>query len=178
MAGDSAQGLREECTMVARSRRSRSLPDNDDDDDDDEDDEDEYDETWEDNSGRSRRRSRNRNQDPRELDAQRRTNGFCQVRPLYIEFEALGWQRWIVAPPGINANQCDGECNYPLTNSLTTNNHAVLQSIANHHDPTRVKKPCCVPRKLQKLSILYYQTEKVVAMKTYDNIVVESCGCR
>lgn len=177
MADDSEEGLIEQCTMVARSRRSRSLPNPYD--DSDEEDEDGYDDTWEDNSAnRGRRRSRNQNHNNRELEAERRTNSYCQLKPLYVSFAALGWERWIVAPAGINANHCDGQCPFPLTNSLSTSNHAVLQSVSNYYFPNEIKGPCCVPRKLKKMSILYYETEKVVAMRNYDDIIVESCGCR
>ncbi|XP_067946785.1 protein dbl-1-like [Watersipora subatra] len=173
---DSQENSMEECTTVVfRQRRSllNDRPENNDEDDESE----ESDEEWEDDGNRRRRRLREQGDDLA-IEATRRTNNFCQKKPLYVSFRALGWGKWIVAPEGLNANYCDGQCPFPLTSTLTTSNHAVLQSVSNYYFPDKVKAPCCVPQKLQRMSILYHQTDKVVAMKNYDNIIVDTCGCR
>jgi len=105
-------------------------------------------------------------------------NKYCRKRPLYISFRALGWGKWIVAPEGLNANYCEGTCPFPLTSSMTASNHAVLQSVSNFYHPDQVKSPCCVPQKLARMSILYHQTDKVVTMRNYDDMMVQTCGCR
>ena len=76
-----------------------------------------------------RRRLRRRHRKDLYISANRRKSDeqFCQVKPLYISFQALGWGKWIVAPDGFNANYCDGSCPFPLTSALTASNHAVLQ---------------------------------------------------
>lgn len=172
----------EECrTVIMRQRRSLLNRPSFWDDDLDVDrvlDEDEYNDDWEDDSGRSRRRLRTNSQPDLALEAMRRTNNYCQSKPLYISFHALGWGKWIVAPEGLNANYCDGQCPFPLTSTLTASNHAVLQSVSNHYYPDKVKAPCCVPQKLARMSILYHQTEKTVTMRNYDDMIVETCGCR
>lgn len=129
---------------------------------------------------RSQRRRRRRHEKDLYFSANARDqqSEFCHVKPLYINFEALGWGRWIVAPDGLNANYCDGSCPFPLTSALTASNHAVLQSVSNYYHPTKIKPPCCVPQKLARMSILYYQDETTVTMRNYDNMIVESCGCR
>ena len=165
----------EECTTIVMRQR-RSLLDGRHQSTDSEED-DELGDEREDDSSRRRRRLRDQGDDLA-IEATRRTNNFCQKKPLYVSFRALGWGKWIVAPEGLNANYCDGQCPFPLTSTLTTSNHAVLQSVSNYYFPGQVKAPCCVPQKLQKMSILYHQTDKVVAMKSYDNIIVETCGCR
>lgn len=171
----------EECRAVV-FRQRRSILENrrptffDDFIDDDEEIADGVNDEWEDDSGRSRRRSRT-NSDLA-LEATRRTNNYCQKKELYIRFQALGWGKWIVAPEGLNANYCDGQCPFPLTNPLTASNHAVLQSVSNHYYPDKVKPPCCVPQKLARMSILYHQNEKTVTMRNYDDMIVETCGCR
>lgn len=130
--------------------------------------------------GRSRRRLKRRHNKDLYFSANSREEQtqFCHVKPLYINFEALGWGRWIVAPDGLNANYCDGSCPFPLTSALTASNHAVLQSVSNYYHPSKIKPPCCVPQKLARMSILYYQDETTVTMRNYDNMIVESCGCR
>lgn len=177
---DSQENSMEECTTVVMRQR-RSLLDGrsriEQVDDEDEEDEGNDEDDWEDDSSRRRRRLRDQGDDLA-IEATRRTNNYCQKKPLYVSFRALGWGKWIVAPEGLNANYCDGQCPFPLTSTLTTSNHAVLQSVSNYYFPDKVKAPCCVPQKLQRMSILYHQTEQIVAMKNYDNIIVETCGCR
>lgn len=174
---DSQERSMEECTtVVMRQRRSllgrRHTEDTDDDDDSsDEDDDDD----WEDDASRQRRRLKD---DDLAIAATRRNNNYCRQKPLYVSFVTLGWGKWIVAPTGINANYCDGQCPFPLTSSLTTSNHAVLQSVSNYYFPDHIKAPCCVPHTLDRMSILYHQTAKVLTMRIYDNIIVNSCGCR
>lgn len=175
---NSQQDSMEECTtIIMRQRRSllnggQTQVDQ----DDEEELEEVYDDDWEDDSTRQRRRLNDG--DNLAIEATRRINSYCQKKPLYVSFRALGWGKWIVAPAGLNANYCDGQCPFPLTSTLTTSNHAVLQSVSNYYFPDKVKAPCCVPQKLQRMSILYHQNDKVVAMKNYDNIIVETCGCR
>ncbi|RXG52514.1 Bone morphogenetic protein 7 [Armadillidium vulgare] len=38
----------------------------------------------------------------------------CQKRPLHVSFKDLGWQEWVIAPEGYDANFCDGRCHFPL----------------------------------------------------------------
>lgn len=167
-------GNNEECTTVLMRQRRSLLDENPLQESDDG-----YDDDWEDNGGRSRRRLQSRNQrSDLTLEAMRRTNNYCQKKPLYISFHALGWGKWIVAPEGVNADFCDGQCPFPLTSTLTASNHAVLQSVSNHYYPNQVKAPCCVPQKLSKMSILYHETEKIVTMRSYNDMMVETCGCR
>lgn len=124
------------------------------------------------------RRSRRRHE-KLQISANRRGgNEFCQVKPLYISFELLGWGKWIVAPKGLNANFCEGTCPFPLTSVMTSSNHAVLQSVSSFYNPDTVKAPCCVPQNLARMTILYHQDEKIVTMRNYDNMMVETCGCR
>lgn len=126
----------------------------------------------------SKKRLRRRHDKHLYLSANRRGNEFCQVKPLYISFQALGWGKWIVAPEGLNANFCDGSCPFPLTSTLTSSNHAVLQSVSSYYHPEKVKAPCCVPQNLARMTILYHHDDKIVTMRNYDNMMVESCGCR
>lgn len=126
----------------------------------------------------SRKRLRRRHDKHLYFTANRRNNEFCQVKPLYISFQALGWGKWIVAPDGLNANFCDGTCPFPLTSTLTSSNHAVLQSVSSFYHPEKVKAPCCVPQNLARMTVLYIHEDKIVTMRNYDNMMVESCGCR
>uniref|UniRef100_A0AAY4D8V4 TGF-beta family profile domain-containing protein n=1 Tax=Denticeps clupeoides TaxID=299321 RepID=A0AAY4D8V4_9TELE len=102
----------------------------------------------------------------------------CQKRPLYVDFEKIGWSGWIISPRGYNAYHCRGSCPFPLGESLRATNHATVQSIVNALRLSgEVEKPCCVPDKLHSISLLYFDDEENVVLKQYDNMVAVSCGC-
>ena len=101
----------------------------------------------------------------------------CRRHDLYVDFSDVGWNDWIVAPPGYQAFYCHGECPFPLADHLNSTNHAIVQTLVNSVDH-RVPRPCCVPTQLSPISMLYLdETEKVV-LKNYQEMVVEGCGCR
>ncbi|CAL8300870.1 unnamed protein product [Lota lota] len=102
----------------------------------------------------------------------------CQRAPLFVDFEEIGWAGWIISPRGYNANHCKGSCPFPLGESLRATNHATVQSIMHALKLSDdVGSPCCVPDKLQSISLLYFDDEENVVLKQYDDMVAVSCGC-
>ena len=56
--------------------------------------------------------------------------------------------------------------------------HAVIQAIYNEKDPTNIQRVCCVPTKLEPISMIYYDSEGVLTFKyQYLDMVVAECGC-
>ena len=103
---------------------------------------------------------------------------FCRRHPLYVDFSDVGWTDWIVAPPGYQAYFCSGECPYPLDDHLNTTNHAIVQTLVNSVSPTLVPRSCCIPTELSAISMLYVDENDKVVLKSYQDMVVEGCGCR
>ncbi|XP_020780057.1 bone morphogenetic protein 2-like [Boleophthalmus pectinirostris] len=103
----------------------------------------------------------------------------CQRVPLFVDFEEIGWSGWIISPRGYNAYHCRGSCPFPLGGSLRATNHATVRSImhALKLSNDEVGAPCCVPDKLQSISLLYFDDEENVVLKQYDDMVALSCGC-
>ncbi|KAM6951099.1 bone morphogenetic protein 4 [Aplochiton taeniatus] len=102
----------------------------------------------------------------------------CQRAPLFVDFEEIGWAGWIISPRGYNAYHCKGSCPFPLGESLRATNHATVQSIMHALKISNdVSMPCCVPDKLQSISLLYFDDEENVVLKQYDEMVAVSCGC-
>lgn len=103
----------------------------------------------------------------------------CQRIPLFVDFEEIGWSGWIISPRGYNAYHCKGSCPFPLGGSLRATNHATVRSImhALKLSSEDVGAPCCVPDKLQSISLLYFDDEENVVLKQYDDMVALSCGC-
>ncbi|GAB6027765.1 Bone morphoproteintic protein 4 [Chamberlinius hualienensis] len=124
-----------------------------------------------------RQRSRQRNS-RRNLKDSRSGNGICKRHFMYVDFADVGWNDWIVAPPGYQAYYCDGECKFPLPDHLNATNHAIVQTLVHSVNPSSVPKACCVPTQLSAVSMLYLDEYDKVVLKNYQDMVVEGCGCR
>nr|CAG4637074.1 EOG090X07KO [Ceriodaphnia reticulata] len=102
----------------------------------------------------------------------------CRRQSLYVDFSDVGWNDWIVAPPGYHAYYCHGDCPFPLPDHLNTTNHAIVQTLVHSVNPGAVPRACCVPTELSSISMLYIDEYDKVVLKNYHDMVVEACGCR
>ncbi|XP_030055478.1 bone morphogenetic protein 10 [Microcaecilia unicolor] len=102
----------------------------------------------------------------------------CKKAQLYIEFKDIGWDSWIIAPTGYEAYECRGVCSYPLTEHVTPTKHAIVQALMHLKNPQKASKACCVPTKLDPISILYLDAGVVTYKFKYEGMVVSECGCR
>uniref|UniRef100_A0A8B9P7T5 Bone morphogenetic protein 6 n=1 Tax=Apteryx owenii TaxID=8824 RepID=A0A8B9P7T5_APTOW len=129
-------------------------------------------------SATSRRRQQSRNRSTQAQDVSRHiSHGRIMQHELYVSFQDLGWQDWIIAPKGYAANYCDGECSFPLNAHMNATNHAIVQTLVHLMNPDYVPKPCCAPTKLNAISVLYFDDNSNVILKKYRNMVVRACGC-
>ncbi|KAI4547203.1 hypothetical protein R6Z07F_004043 [Ovis aries] len=103
---------------------------------------------------------------------------YCKRTPLYIDFKEIGWDSWIIAPPGYEAYECRGVCNYPLAEHLTPTKHAIIQALVHLKNSQKASKACCVPTKLEPISILYLDKGVVTYKFKYEGMAVSECGCR
>ncbi|XP_062898652.1 growth/differentiation factor 6-A [Mobula hypostoma] len=108
----------------------------------------------------------------------KRSKSRCSRKPLHVNFKELGWDDWIIAPLDYEAYHCEGVCDFPLRSHLEPTNHAIIQTLMNSMDPNSTPPSCCVPTKLSPISILYIDAGNNVVYKQYEDMVVESCGCR
>uniref|UniRef100_A0A8C4RIB5 Growth differentiation factor 7 n=1 Tax=Erpetoichthys calabaricus TaxID=27687 RepID=A0A8C4RIB5_ERPCA len=108
----------------------------------------------------------------------KRSKTRCSRKPLHVNFKELGWDDWIIAPLDYEAYHCEGICDFPLRSHLEPTNHAIIQTLMNSMDPESTPPSCCVPSKLSPISILYIDSGNNVVYKQYEDMVVESCGCR
>uniref|UniRef100_A0A669BCK7 Growth differentiation factor 5 n=1 Tax=Oreochromis niloticus TaxID=8128 RepID=A0A669BCK7_ORENI len=102
----------------------------------------------------------------------------CHRRRLHVNFKEMGWDDWIIAPLEYDAYHCDGACDFPIRSHLEPTNHAIIQTLINSMDPESTPPTCCVPTRLSPISILYIDSANNVVYKQYEDMVVESCGCR
>ncbi|XP_039219190.1 transforming growth factor beta-2 proprotein-like [Crotalus tigris] len=98
----------------------------------------------------------------------------CCLHPLFIDFRKdLKW-KWIHQPKGYKANFCAGSCQYSLTTNIRHN--MVLPQYIKLN-PEGSATPCCVARKLEPLTILYY-VGRQPKVQQLSNMIVKSCRCR
>ncbi|XP_075682775.1 bone morphogenetic protein 6 [Rhinoderma darwinii] len=138
-------------------------------------------------SATSKRKNQNRNRYSHSQDVSRVSSATdynnsdlktaCRKHELYVSFQDLGWQDWIIAPKGYAANYCGGECSFPLNAHMNATNHAIVQTLVHLMNPEYVPKPCCAPTKLNAISVLYFDDNSNVILKKYRNMVVRACGC-
>ncbi|XP_017154265.2 protein decapentaplegic [Drosophila miranda] len=102
----------------------------------------------------------------------------CRRHSLYVDFADVGWDDWIVAPPGYDAYYCHGKCPFPLADHFNSTNHAVVQTLVNNLNPGKVPKACCVPTQLDSVAMLYLNDQSTVVLKNYQEMTVVGCGCR
>ncbi|KAB0355260.1 hypothetical protein FD755_022719, partial [Muntiacus reevesi] len=135
--------------------------------------------------GRRRQQARNRSTPAQDVSRASSASDYnsselktaCRKHELYVSFQDLGWQDWIIAPKGYAANYCDGECSFPLNAHMNATNHAIVQTLVHLMNPEYVPKPCCAPTKLNAISVLYFDDNSNVILKKYRNMVVRACGC-
>ena len=108
----------------------------------------------------------------------RRKKDSCRRKPLYVDFNQLGWSNWVIAPRGYSAFFCQGLCEFPIDNHLKPTNHATVQTILNSVAPSLAPQACCSPNKFSAISILYIDRSDNIVYKKYEDMVVERCGCK
>lgn len=111
----------------------------------------------------------------RALDCSGESRGQCCKQSFYVSFKALGWDSWIIAPPGYFANYCRGDCNdfhrtpdtYLTYYAYIIDEYRVLDKI----------QPCCTPIKFSSMSLIYYGPNQNIIKRDLPKMVVDECGC-
>lgn len=103
---------------------------------------------------------------------------YCQRTSLKVNFKDIGWDSWIVAPPEYDAFECRGLCYHPLTDEMTPSKHALIQTLINIRDPKKANMACCVPIKLDPITVIYQENGRLTIRYLYEEMKVAECGCR
>jgi len=94
----------------------------------------------------------------------------CCRYPLTVDFVEFGWD-WIIAPKKYEANYCSGECPYVFLQKYP-HTHIVQQA-----NPAGTAGPCCAPRKMSPISMLYFDNAFNIIYGLLPGMVVDRCGC-
>jgi len=77
------------------------------------------------------------------------------------------------------AFQCTGKCFFPVSEHLSPTKHAIVQTLLHSVSPGKVSRACCVPTRLEPISVLYVDQKGVLTYRfSYQDMVVAECGCR
>ncbi|CEF71136.1 Transforming growth factor-beta, N-terminal domain and Transforming growth factor-beta, C-terminal domain-containing protein [Strongyloides ratti] len=102
----------------------------------------------------------------------------CGKRTLQVKFSDIGWGSKVIAPKVFEANYCSGTCSFPLTKDVHHSNHAIIQSLLyNMKIIPSIPNVCCAPESMDSLTILYFDEQDNVVLKTYPKMSVSSCSC-
>ena len=102
----------------------------------------------------------------------------CGLKPLEVNLKEVGWGRTVISPLSYQANYCSGSCSFPLSQGENPTNHATVLTILARKTGLEVPEACCVPKKMESLTILYFDSDGSVVLKTFPQMSVKSCGCR
>ena len=103
----------------------------------------------------------------------------CRRRPFYVNFTQINYDQWIIAPSGFEAYECVGRCDFPLSDHLTPSRHSIIKSLVHAATPEKVSRVCCVPVRLEPISLLYIDDQDILTFKyKYADMAVAECGCR
>ncbi|XP_037800290.1 inhibin beta B chain-like [Penaeus monodon] len=102
----------------------------------------------------------------------------CCKQELFISFNELGWDDWIIAPRGYKANYCKGSCDsvYRTPDSFMNFHAHVLEELRRNR-PAGALTQCCAPTKLSPMSLIYLDEYSNIIKRDVPRMVVEECGC-
>lgn len=91
----------------------------------------------------------------------------CCRYKLEVDFRAFGWD-WIIAPENYSAYFCAGECQIGYMTAFPHTHLLQMSSSA---------RPCCSPRKMSPLSLLYFNDRQEIVHSVLPNMIVDKCSC-
>jgi hypothetical protein len=102
----------------------------------------------------------------------------CHRTKFFVDFDLIGWGKWIVYPKRFNAYICKGRCPQPVHANYSPTNHALMQSLMRLKKKNGTPRPCCVPTKLTPLSMLYNEESGQIVVRHHEGMIAKTCGCR
>lgn len=104
--------------------------------------------------------------------------GQCCKQRFYVSFKEIGWDDWILAPPGYYANYCRGDCGGIFrTPDTYSSYHAHFIEEYRKAEKLEGMQPCCAPTKFSSMSLIYYGPDEKIIKRDLPKMVVDECGC-
>lgn len=118
---------------------------------------------------RDLRKARTKRQDD---DSSMCTTHFCCRHSIYVDFEEIGWNDWVLYPTGYTAYYCKGGCpdRYKMASTFTN-----IKSILHERHPDTVPAPVCAPTGYSPLVMMIHDGD--IKNIEYPGMVVTGCRC-
>ncbi|MCL4148504.1 UNVERIFIED_CONTAM: hypothetical protein GTU68_029861, partial [Idotea baltica] len=102
----------------------------------------------------------------------------CCKQNLSVSFKDLGWDDWIIAPSGYQANFCKGSCSslYRTLDSFS-NFYSQIAEELKRKLLVETLTQCCAPTRLSPMSLIYLDEASNIIVRNVPGMVVEECGC-
>ncbi|CAD6197528.1 unnamed protein product [Caenorhabditis auriculariae] len=97
----------------------------------------------------------------------------CCVVPFYVNFTELGWDDWIISPPGFYANYCAGPCKRDIDDIY----QRIMGDAYSNHSAIQIPKPKCAPAEYGSLEIVYAVSDRDIRKTRLHGMRVLSCSC-
>ena len=76
----------------------------------------------------------------------------------------------MISPSQIRANYCKGECDLGVMAPESRYTDLIQKTDKDY-------SPCCTPRKMSGINIMYRKSNTNIIEEYLDNMTVEECGC-
>lgn len=96
----------------------------------------------------------------------------CCRYKFEVNFLDYGWE-WIIAPRQYEAYYCYGECRIPVN----TRQHMFYIDVNDRKWHGKKYQPCCTPKSLRSINMLYMTDEKTIHHGNLPGMVVDVCSC-
>lgn len=114
----------------------------------------------------------------RAFDCSASIKGPCCKQRFYVSFQEIGWDDWILAPPGYYANYCRGECSGIYhTPDMFGSFHTHFIDQYRKLEKIEGLKQCCAPTRFSSMSLIYLNEDDKIIKRDLPKMVVEECGC-
>ncbi|KAF1765896.1 hypothetical protein GCK72_005849 [Caenorhabditis remanei] len=94
----------------------------------------------------------------------------CCIVPFYVNFTEIGWNDWILSPPGFYANYCSGSC----SNELDENYQMMKLS---SKDQSMIPEPSCAPNYYGSIDMIVALTSQDIRKTRIHGMRALSCSC-
>ena len=105
--------------------------------------------------------------------------GACGKVDMMVSSSDLGLSDSFVYPERYNAFQCKGNCDLKQPHKFI--NHSLMKALLNSKNKANTTdgiEACCVPIKFRSMSLLHLSEDDSIVLSTFNNMIVEECGCR
>lgn len=102
----------------------------------------------------------------------------CCKQNLFVSFKDLGWDDWIIAPSGYQANYCKGSCSslYRTLDSFSSFHSHIAEEVRRKLLAETLTQ-CCAPTRLSPMTLIYLDEASNIIMRNVPQMIVEECGC-